>query len=141
MNKFAWSVTFEWNIDNPELPFKYILNKTDRWDTLIFCLWETEITSSMKLIDFIKEKVWSVLVSYDISIETEDKIRLIKMWKDLKFFTTWTKHSKYEMIKKVWIDFETVVNNFQNEFDVVSIREAEEDIENWWRIIKIDTLI
>ena len=143
MNQFAWSLTFESDIPKPILPFLNIVNLNERWDTVVYCQGETAFDSSKELVDHISSRVMGTMIWFDISISTEDKIAVIdgsKTAKNLQAYWNSNVNPNYKFEVLVGTDFETVLKNNDKNDKILSIREAEVDKENWWRIIKIDTL-
>ncbi|EKE27511.1 MAG: hypothetical protein ACD_3C00196G0004 [uncultured bacterium (gcode 4)] len=133
MNKFSWSVSFKWNkVSGKDLPFDSLKNIDSDWNTVLFCLWRTEFHTSEEIVEFIRSRINSLMIGFDISINTEDKIELLteKIW-DSKIYVL----ERYE-----WVDFDEVVASEKNKQNVVSIREAEND-ENWKRVIKVDRVL
>lgn len=132
MNKFAWSLTFSWKVSNKDFPYNSIITFLD-WITNIFLYWETEISSSKELTNFFEKNYWEI-ISFDISIETEDKIFLNK-----KMPKNWV----YQIYSIEWIniDFENILEWYKTDENVVSIREVEQSKKFWNKIIRIDFLI
>lgn len=135
MNTFAWNITFSWNIKikfrNPT--FRFVKNLTKDGDTNLFFYWETDLVSSDQVLEYFKENLSKNIISYDISISSEDKIEI---YKDEEL------DGEYWILTLSWIsnDFEDVVETFKNDPPVVCIREAENSKSFWNRVVKVDVI-
>ena len=129
MNKFAWSVTITG--DNVvDLDYDYIESMSVDWNKNVFVFWETEFKTSQEIVDFFKEK-FGELLSYDISIESEDKIEIFA-WE----YEEWV----YELASFEWeqVKFSELIERFSEIPEVVSIREAEISKKFGNRVVKVD---
>lgn len=129
MNKFAWNITIKWN-PKVDLDFEFISYLNRNWNTNICFLWETEMKSSIEILNFFKKKFEEVL-NYDISIESEDKIVVY-----LENYKEWF----YEVVSFEWekVDFNEILNKFAENKYVVAVREAEISKKFGNRVVKID---
>lgn len=130
MNTFAWSITFEGSINTQNLWVNFVINQVKEWVYNIFLYWETAMKSSQEIFEYIKSKIIWRIINYDISISTEDKIKLFEGK------TEW----KYQLKAIHGQDFETVVET-EKWSNIVAIREAEESDALWGRVIKVDYLV
>lgn len=130
MNTFAWSITFEGSINTQNLWVNFVINQVKEWVYNIFLYWETVMKSSQEIFEYIKSKIIWRIINYDISISTEDKIKLFEGK------TEW----KYQLKAIHGQDFETVVET-EKWSNIVAIREAEESDVLWGRVIKVDYLV
>lgn len=128
MNKFAWNVTIKWN-PKVDLDFDFVESLSKTWDKNIFFFWETELSSSLEIIDFLKEKF--EVLNFDITIETEEKIEII--WES---YDEWL----YEVATFEWeeVDFSEIFDRFEQFEEVVCIREAWISEKFGNKIIKVD---
>ena len=76
------------------------------------------------------EKFWE-LKHYDISISTEDKMELVN-----DTYEEWV----YELATFEWeqVDFNEIYDRFQDFEEVVCIREAEDSLRFWNKVVKVD---
>lgn len=135
MNILAWSITFTWDIDLENLTFNTIINGV-KWSVQsIFMYGDTDIQTSKEVIEFMRLRItdWEI-ISVDVSISTEDKIKLFKNKKITWNPVFWT--SKF-----VWMTFENLVGKTPDNKSIISIREAEKENTKFWaRVIKMDYL-
>ncbi len=134
MNKFAWSITFKWNIElkYENISFNFVKNLTKAWDSNIFYYWETSEKTSKDLFDYLSKDMWEVIAK-DISISTEDK---------LEIFSDETLDGEYSIMSISWVNnsFQEVLEWFSEWEEVVSIRQAEDSKAFWNRVIKVDII-
>ncbi|EKD30329.1 MAG: hypothetical protein ACD_78C00089G0002 [uncultured bacterium (gcode 4)] len=132
MNTLSGSITFRGKIDTTDIWIHFVLNEVREWVFNIFMYWDTQFESSHEVTEYIDWKITGEILSYDVSISTEDKIKIY--W--------WEKDWKYILKSVQWKDitFEGVVNSL-TEPGIVSVREAEESKVFWNRVIKIDYLV
>ena len=130
MNTFAWNITLNWNSAIKWLDFDYVANLSKGWDKILFIFWDTELKTSLEIVNMLTEKLWE-LKNHDISISTEDKMELIN-----DTYEEWV----YELATFEWeqVDFAEILDRFWNFEEVVSIREAEESIRFWNKVVKVD---
>lgn len=132
MNKLAWTIIYEGNLNLDNFDLQYVINHIKENIYIIFLFWETNMQTSKEVIEYVRWKInWSIL-NYDISISTEDKLKLysFKKWNYVLKTISWKN-----------IDFDKVTSSINNAGNIVSIREAEENKIYWNRIIKIDYLM
>jgi len=130
MNTFAGNITLKWNNTISWLDFDYVENLSVDWNKVIFIFWDTELSTSCKVVDMLGLKLWEIL-NYDISITSEEKVTIV--WDS---FEEWV----YELATFEWeqVDFDDLLDRF-NEFDwVISVREAWISNKFWNKIIKVD---
>jgi len=135
MNYFAGSITFAWNVtlNFKNRTFNFVKNMTKDNNSNVFFFWETTKKTSSELLDFFKEVVSGNVISYDLSIDSEDKIEILE---DEQI--DW----EYNVMSISWIStsFEDVLENFQEWEEVVSIREVEDSKIFWNKIIRVDVI-
>jgi len=128
--KFCW--VLYWKFEREKLN-NVIWENFDRikffyfWNKGVFIIWETNINSSIEIVNYFKNNIFSELLQFDISIETEDKI-----W--LRENVDWLKWKYYRQIRFIWERFEDIFRKYKDQ--AVSIREAEEIFG--YRSIKVD---
>lgn len=132
MNTLAGSITFKGVLDTTDIWIHFVLNKVREWVFNIFMYWDTQFESSHEVTEHIAGKITGEVLNYDVSISTEDKIKVY--W--------WEKGWNYVLKSVQWKDitFEGIVSSL-TELGIVSIREAEESKIFWNRVIKIDYLV
>jgi len=130
MNIFAGNIILKWNNTIKNLDFDYIENLSKTWDKVVYLFWETELKSTDDLVLFLTNKLWNIL-SYDISIETENKVDIIN-----DTYEQWV----YELATFEWeqVDFNEISDRFKWFEEVVSIRESDISTKFWNKIIKVD---
>lgn len=130
MQKIAWSITYKWIFDNKELWVNCIINEIEFGTYNAYLYWETEITSSEEFVKSMKKRIKWKLLNFDISISSEDQIKIFEpksKWKYLLKTTHWEEFSEVVETKK-WPN-------------IIAIREAETSPVIWGRVIKIDYII
>jgi len=135
MNYFAGSITFKWNVtlSFKNRTFNFVKNLTKNNNSNVYFFWETDKNTSEDLLKYFKEIiVWEVL-SYVISIESEDKIEILEDEQ-----VDW----EYNIMTISWINttFEEVLENFWEGGEVIAIREAEDSKVFWNKVIKVDVI-
>lgn len=130
MNTFAWNLTLNWNKVISWLDYDFVANLSKTWDKVIYIFWDTELDTSEKLLEMLKEKLGE-FKDFDISISTEDKMELVN-----STYEEWV----YELATFEWeqVDFEEINERFKDFEEVVSIREAEISKKFWNKVIKVD---
>ena len=133
MNIFAGSISYTGTINTKDFNFYYLIGKTQEWISNILVYWQTDLPSSKDIIDLLRNNLDWEMKSYDISISTEDSIKLINTW-----ITEW----EYKLDKRMWkgITFEQILSQYSSNNSIVAIREAEIS-ESWNRVIKIDSIV
>jgi len=135
MNYFAGSITFTWNItlSFKDRTFNFVKNMTKDNNSSVFFFWETTKKTSSELLEFLKKIVSEDVISYDLSISTEDKIEILE---DEQI--DW----EYNVMSISWINtsFEDILDNFWEGEEVISIREAEDSKAFWNKVIKVDVI-
>jgi hypothetical protein len=131
MNNFAWNLTVKWNIVIPKtFDFDYIESLSLNWDKNLYVFWETKINKSDELMAFFVDILWE-LKNYDISISSEDNIEIMPY-----DYEAWI----YEVVSFEWeqINFKEIKNRFLEHDAIFSIRESEDSVRFWNKIIKVD---
>lgn len=134
MNTVAGSITFKW-----EIRWDIVLDKliTEVWWGLysVFLYWETEISTSKDVLEDFRKSIHGEIISYDISISTEDKLELFHFDKD-------STDGDYVLKSVEWasVNFEDVLEQESWQAGVVAVREAEESSKFWNRVIKVDSI-
>lgn len=121
MNTIAWTITLAWNITlKDKFSFNVIKNLTNKKNSNLFIYGKTDLKSSIEILEFLKKSFEEEVLSYDISISTEDKIKLFE--EDLI-------DGEYSTMTISWLgeDFESVLETFvDSDSSIVSIREVED---------------
>ena len=131
MNNFAGTLTFTWEVTFEKIQEKYLVVKSEESEnTTIFIFGKTDIESSdeiLKKFDYIWE-----LYAYDISISSEDNMTMLNNEVDTD--------GLYEVVsfESPVADIRNIIERFQDSFDVICIREAEESEKFGNRIIRAD---
>jgi len=135
MNYFAGSITFTWNVtlSFKDRSFNFVKNMTKDKNSNVFFFWEIEKETSKEILEYFKEIISKDVLSYDLSIETEDKIEILE-----DEMVDW----EYNIMSISWINttFEDVLENFQDGEEVICIREAEKAKDFWNKVIKVDVI-
>jgi len=135
MNYFAGSITFKWNVtlSFDKRTFNFVKNMTKDNNSNVYFFWETIKETSEQLLDYFNEIIKGDIITYDLSISTEDKIEILE---DEPL--DW----EYNIMAISWIStsFEEVLENFQEGEEVICIREAENSKWFWNKIIKVDVI-
>jgi len=132
MNKFAWSIVYEWLLTDELLDeLEYTCHPTylESWNTCLLIFWNTKQESSASL-----EKELSTLgsiLSVDLSIEAEDKIMLLNKQIEWDVYET----VAFEGIE---ICYEELIERFWESYEAVAIREAETSSKFWNRVVRVD---
>ncbi|MDD2565703.1 MAG: hypothetical protein PHZ26_01910 [Candidatus Gracilibacteria bacterium] len=132
MNTLAGSITFNGSIELENFSLNYVLNKTKNGVSNIFVYGDTELESSKEVVECIRGKIIGEILCFDISISTEDKIKLFTTAKKLKYIL--------KSIQGDNIDFDNVLAGL-NEPNIISVREAEDSKIFGNKVIKIDYLV
>ncbi len=130
MNKFAGTLTFTGKVEVNKIQDKHLVVKSqDSEYTTIFLLGNTKHETSEELIK--SYNIWE-LYAYDISISTEDNMTILNNEID--------KEGLYEVasFESSEADLRDIIERFQDSFEVMCVREAEESEKFWNRIIKAD---
>lgn len=131
MNNFAGTLTFSWELDLSKVQEKHLVIKSENTDeTSIFIFGKTKLESSEELIKSYNI-IWE-LEAYDISISTEDNMTMLNNEID--------KEGLYEVasFESPEMDMRNIIERFQDSFEVICVREAEESEKFGNRIIKAD---
>lgn len=132
MNKFAWSIVYEGLLTDEVLDeLEYTCHPTylESGNTCLLVFWNTAQESSDALIKELS--TLAPVLSQDISIESEDKIMLLN---------TKVEGDVYEMVAFEWIEicYEELIERFGESYEVVAIREAEDSVKFWNKVVKAD---
>lgn len=133
-NLVAWNITYSIDIKKREIWLNHIITKVRDGIRNIFLYWETELQTSEEVVNYIRTLAIGRILSYDISISTEDRIMILRD-EQLEW--------KYELYEVEWarVTFDnTVEKNIVDGFTIV-IREAEISKNHWNRVIKVDKII
>ena len=128
MNTFAGTITFEWKIDTKKIQEKYFVVQWE--NTTVFLFGKTKIEDSE---EFIKNfEALGNIIEYDISLSTEDNMNILN--------TDFEKDGIYECVsfEGAEVDIRDIMKRFMDEFEVISVREAEESEKFGNRIVKVD---
>lgn len=130
MNTFAWNITLKGNKLIPWLDYDFIANLSKTGDKVIFIFGDTEFKTPWEIIDDLKEQLGEIK-NYDISISTEDRVEILN-----STYEEWV----YEIATFEWeqVDFNEILERFNDFEEVVSIREAEISAKFWNKVIKVD---
>ncbi len=131
MNKFAGTLTFTGEVEVNKIQDKHLVIKSqDSQYTTVFLLGNTKHETSEELIKSYNN-IWE-LFAYDISISTEDNMTILNNEID--------KEGLYEVasFESSEADLRDIIERFQDSFEVMSVREAEESEKFGNRIIKAD---
>lgn len=133
-NLFAWSITFKWNVVVKKSDdFNFVKNLTKNWDSNVFFYGNTDLNSSQELLTYFKWYVSLEIISSDLSISTEDKIEIFDFeeidWEYSFMTVSW-----------IWNDFFDVLESFEENEEVVCVREAEINNIFWEKNIRIDII-
>ncbi len=130
MNKFAGTLTFTGAVEVNKIQDKHLVVKSqDSQYTTVFLLGNTKHETSEELIK--SYNIWE-LFAYDISISTEDNMTILNNEID--------KEGLYEVasFESSEADLRDIIERFQDSFEVMCVREAEESEKFGNRIIKAD---
>ncbi len=131
MNKFAGTLTFTGAVEVNKIQDKHLVVKSqDSQYTTVFLLGNTKHENSEELIKSYSD-LWE-LFAYDISISTEDNMTILNNEID--------KEGLYEIasFESSEADLRDIIERFQDSFEVMCVREAEESEKFGNRIIKAD---
>ncbi len=136
MNIVAGLVIFEEKLNNLEK-----INLNSIWNlkffikkNILYILWQTNLSSSTDVLDFLR-KFWK-LKMYDISISTEDKFKIINVDLFLKWYISTISFDGW-----IFKEVENLILNKLKLKNVLCIREAEKSLlKEGWRIIKVDIM-
>lgn len=131
MNNFAGTLTFSWELDLSNIQEKHLVIKSENTDeTSIYIFGKTKLESSEDVIK-LYSNIWE-LEAYDISISTEDNMTMLNNEVD--------KDGLYEVasFESPEMDMRNIVERFEDSFEVICVREAEESEKFGNRIIKAD---
>lgn len=132
MNKIAWSILFEKQIDFVIEDLFFVETSNSDWTFNYFLYWKTYINTSLEMISKLEKMAWIKSINYDISISTEDSLEI---YQEIKIDWIYTITS----IEWAAENFDSVVSKFSDSSPyIISIREAESSNKFWNRIIKID---
>lgn len=129
MNIFAGNFTLQEDLTTfPDIDYD-ILKVGEK---TYFIMWAHEsIQSSDEVISLIKTH-FGELASYDISIESEDKIEILS--------EECESSGVYESVSFEWaeVSFESILERFAESSDLICLREAQKSHTFWNRVIKAD---
>lgn len=131
MNTFSGTISFKTKIDTSKLQDKHVAVESAESDIFtLFIFGQTKIQSSEEIIKSYEK--FGEIFSYDISISTEDNIAILN--------TDYEKDGLYEVAVFEWpeIDYKDIIGRFDEMFEVICVREAEESEKFWNRIVKVD---
>lgn len=131
MNTFSGTISFKTKIDTSKIQDKHVAVESAESDIFtLYIFGQTKIQSSEELIQSYEK--FGEIFSYDISISTEDNIAILN--------TDYEKDGLYEVAAFEWpeIDYKDIIGRFDEMFEVICVREAEESEKFWNRIVKVD---
>jgi len=131
MNTFSGTISFKTKIDTSKVQDKHVAVESAESDIFtLYIFGQTKIQSSEELIQSYEK--FGEIFSYDISISTEDNIAILN--------TDYEKDGLYEVAAFEWpeIDYKDIIGRFDEMFEVICVREAEESEKFWNRIVKVD---
>lgn len=131
MNTFSGTISFKTKIDTSKLQDKHVTVESAESDIFtLFIFGQTKLASSEEIIKSYEK--FGEIFSYDISISTEDNIAILN--------TDYEKDGLYEVAAFEWpeIDYKDIIGRFDEMFEVICVREAEESEKFWNRIVKVD---
>lgn len=131
MNNFAGTLTFTGKIDSSKIQEKHLINTSDDSEnTTIFLFGKTKSESTEEILKQYAD-IWE-LYAYDISISTEDNMTMLNNEVEKEWL--------YEVVtfESAVADMRNIVERFQDSFEIICIREAEESEKFWNRIIRAD---
>jgi len=133
-NLVAWNIIYSIDIKKEKIWLNNIITKVRDGIWNIFLYWEIELQTSEEVFNYIKSLVMGKILSYDISISTEDRIMILRD-EQLEW--------KYELYEAEWarVTFDNTVERNMADGFTVAIREAEVSKKFGNRIIKIDKII
>lgn len=135
MNSFAWSITFKWNvvIKIKNKDFKIVKNLTTAWNSNVYFYGETELKTKDELLKYFEENISKEILAYDLSISTEDKVEILDLDE-----IDW----EYSTMTISWIetDFLEVLESFEENEEVVCVREWKINELFWTKEIKVDII-
>ncbi len=121
-----------WKLKNYNIfdDYKSLLIKDD----IIYIVWQTDLDSPNKVINFLKDYYFDLLIQYDITTNIRKKLYINYKYLDM----VKNKNSLYySQIRYIGKTFEEVLKQFQRK-DFVSIREAENVMG--YQTVKIDII-
>lgn len=131
MNNFAGTLTFSGEINTDKIQEKYLIIKPEESEEIsIFLFGKTKLETSDEIIQSYSHI--GTLEAYDISISTEDNMSLLNNEID--------KEGLYEVasFESPVMDIRNIVDRFQDSFEIICVREAEESEKFGNRIVKVD---
>lgn len=131
MNTFSGTMSFLGEIDTSKIQEKHlVITSEETTNTTLFVFGKTEIEDSDDLVKYFWE-LWEVICS-DFSISTEDNMAILN--------TDFDKDWVYEVasFESAEINFRDIAQRFQDSFEAICVREAEESEKFGNRIIKVD---
>ena len=131
MNTFSGTITFTKEIDVSKIKDKHVIVESMQSESFtVFMFGKTKIDSSEALIESYKA-LWDI-EAYDMSISTEDNINILN--------TDYEKQGLYEVAAFEWpeVDYKDIIGRFEEMFEVICVREAEESNRYGNRIVKVD---
>jgi len=130
MQKIAWSITYKWTFKTEKLLINNIINELELGTYNVYLYWETEIISSEEFVKSMKKRIKWKLLNFDISISSEDRLKIFEPKSKWKYLLK-TTHGE---------EFETVIEA-KKWPNIIAIREAETSPVIGGRVIKIDYII
>ncbi|MDA7494834.1 hypothetical protein N8455_00670 [Candidatus Gracilibacteria bacterium] len=131
MNNFAGTFTFLGKIDLTKIQDKHLIIPCDETEnTNIFVFGKTKLDSIEELVKSYGE--YGELDAYDVSISSEDNMTMLNNEID--------KEGVYEVasFESANINLRDITQRFQDSFEVICVREAEESEKFGNRVIRVD---
>lgn len=131
MNKIAGTIVYKWFLDGEKLEamsYSCFDTALETRNTAVLIFWETE--KSVKELKEELESLWEIIL-YDVSHSENDRIMLLN--KKIE----WEVH---EEVSFEWIEtvYEEIIERFAESYEAVAIREAEDSVKFWNKIIRVD---
>ncbi|UFX82610.1 hypothetical protein [Candidatus Absconditicoccus praedator] len=134
MNTVAGSITFKGEIRG-DIVLDKLITEVGGGLYSVFLYGETEISTSKDVLEDFRKSIHGEIISYDISISTEDKLELFHFDKD-------STDGDYVLksVEGASVNFEDVLEQESGQAGVVAVREAEESSKFGNRVIKVDSI-
>ncbi|PZM83271.1 hypothetical protein DLH72_03820 [Candidatus Gracilibacteria bacterium] len=129
MNKFAGNITIKGN-PKVELEIDFIESLSKTGDKNIFFFGETELNSSEEILDSFRE-IFPEILNYDISVETEKKIKIVGESYEEGLYELATFEGEE-------VNFDEIFERFEDFEEVVCVREAEISEKFGNKKVKVD---
>ena len=131
MNKVAGIIVYKWFLDEEKLEkleFSCFDTPLETGNTCLLVFWETKLNA----VDLdTKLSKLGKIVHKDISHSDEERIMLLNKKVE------WEVH---ESVTFEWIEavYEAIIDRFAENYEVVAIREAEDSVKFWNKVVRVD---